>query len=406
MRSARQYIAWQEGRVMASVIAAGPEIESSGAYMDDVPMIEWKALGQSWPRSLLHMVPKELRRAVETGDLDGIALLLTHVDKAPRIKDTLCGISPFPDAGIPIVEELLGTSDESGAAIAVSGLQLTGAQLCLDLSGNAALDVDGLCDLLLTKRPQWASAFSIEAFAAGLPLPGCRCISVPMLSPAPLLRNITHFMKAVMEGGSELGAGVGDAALEADWASRSVWCTAAPMRQRDWLGTFDGKWRLAVFWTSQVTISDTLRDMGLLRGSDMASRAGRTVLAALTGDDPDRTTPKPPALFYGFLREQQRKGWLAYDKQWELLNARQFLQALREETSQPEEQQHAGILGYGTALFSYGRPPVPEDIQQEFLDVFDQVERKGGVMGSFRYAKMAVESAAQHGFRQALARVH
>ena len=261
-------------------------------FVSDVPVIEGRHLEEAWSKTPAveasaadSNAPEEsievpnipsltdltlgpsVKQSLEAGDLDSIAPILDQGDKRPRILDILRGLSPFPDAAIPVLKELL-TRVQSD----LIGLQLTGAQLVkylgsgpvdmLDLSGNVALDDDGLQELLIHIRPirrlvlfrtavssdgllsllsdtpdlfyhvselvhpallDWpqepydsiSPAFTLEAHTAGTALPGVGAVSIPMLSPDNLLRGITHFVRACLRKGSEPQTGAGDAALEA-----------------------------------------------------------------------------------------------------------------------------------------------------------------------------------------------
>ena len=148
-------------------------------FVSDVPVIEGRHLEEAWSKTPAleasaadSNAPEEsieaptipsltdltlgpsVKQSLEAGDLDSIAPILDQGDKRPRILNILRGLSPFPDAAIPVLKELL-TRVQSD----LIGLQLTGAQLVkylgsgpvdvLDLSGNAALDDDGLQEMII-----------------------------------------------------------------------------------------------------------------------------------------------------------------------------------------------------------------------------------------------------------------
>ncbi|TRM59567.1 hypothetical protein BD626DRAFT_633104 [Schizophyllum amplum] len=397
------------GRVIARIIAAGPEIEEDenfdedmryfrelATFRDDVPMIEPEALSQAWPQSLAPLVPEDASAGsedmvVEAGDLSGIAPLLDQPDKLPRIRDALREISPFPDTGIPVLQELVARLLD-GKPVDV-----------LDLSGNATLDVDGLRDLLVRvpsirrlvlfrtgvpsdallallhtkpalfyriselvhpallswpfKTPkEWTTAFAIEAVT-----PGWRCRVRRREDPhavACAAAAWPHALHARGHGeGQRVRPGAGDAVLEAaitggaggDWDSRSVWCTPMPAR-------------------------------------------GALIHSLLGGGAP----PPPPnfAPMYGFIHETNRDGWLAKGRRWEMLDARGFLRELAPFT---------GLLSYAGGFFGTtrqgegrtalpeeeGLPALPEDIEREFLAVFDEAGRRSGLLDLAKYHEMS-----------------
>ncbi|KAI5888226.1 uncharacterized protein SCHCODRAFT_02636092 [Schizophyllum commune H4-8] len=429
-------------------------------FVSDVPVIEEEHLQETWSKSsngdpsadgrlgavegsvVAPSIPSltdltlgpSVKQALEAGDLDSIAPILDQGEKRPRILDIVRGLSPFLDAAIPVLKELL-TQMQSD----IAGLQLTGAQLVkylgsgpvdvLDLSGNAALDDDGLQELLIHIRPirrlvlfrtavssdgllallsdaptlfyhvselvhpallDWpkepydsiSPAFTLEAHTAGTALPGIGAVCIPMLSPDLLLRGITHFVRACLRKGSELQTGAGDAALEAaitagaceDWATRSVWCTPAPVKYRG-----EGTWGLALYWKPRTSAD--------IPGLD-TSNGRRPTDQEFT----DAYNANPEILIsvptYGFLNED----WLQEGITDEIWDARTFLRELMKD----------GKVGPGGAELKAegGRPALSEDITREFLEVFDELERKAGVLSMEEFNEMAMQKVMYQSIRE------
>ncbi|KAI0628358.1 hypothetical protein C8Q77DRAFT_1068144 [Trametes polyzona] len=302
--------------------------------VDDIPLLDPRAVAEAWPReyrSSSPPVPEErnsedvvpslvtltlvpaVKRALESEDeLDALRPLVTHHDKLPAVWEVLRTIeAPFPDTGLPLISAIL---QPSGALTDLRGVQLSGAQLIkvvpanavldvLDLSGNAALDADGLRALLahaprirrlvlfrtsisdedllaMLETPTifghveelihpllhswradpWPGAFTVTVLGPRWSWPREIQLGLPLLSVPQLTQNIGilvnvlvdpesgHNLTDVTEGALEAMLSAGRIPEGTPWAARPVWSTPVAVGRVPSPGTLGG-WRLVLSCT-------------------------------------------------------------------------------------------------------------------------------------------------------------
>ncbi|KAL1712261.1 hypothetical protein EV715DRAFT_213975 [Schizophyllum commune] len=261
--------------------ANGDETSDRADDAPEIPSLASLTLGPS------------IKQALETGDADGISPFLMQPGTFAKVMEvTRAFEEPIPDVSIPVLAKAVEFAAEEN--IDFSDVQLTGEQLVrvlpagkpidsLDLSGNTALDGDGLRALLEAKLPirrlillrtgvtdndlrdilhtptifyrteevihplllGWYTASTFPcAFTLRINSGTCDSYeasgiaSVPLLSVRQLAQNLALFVDAMLEGSFASGFGRGDSHFEAvvtagvipegkSWGERPVWCTPA-----------------------------------------------------------------------------------------------------------------------------------------------------------------------------------
>ncbi|KAL1712268.1 hypothetical protein EV715DRAFT_213981 [Schizophyllum commune] len=233
-----------------------------------------------------------IKQALETGDAAGAVPILQHAENIPKMMEAIHSVEgPFPEVSVPVLATTIEFTP--GGVVDLSGVQLTGDQLLrvlpadkpldtLDVSGNTALDGDGLRIILEAKvrirrliairtnisdeavvsmldtpvlfayidefihpllyswrnGPEYPCAFSIFDPSIDHRFDGVSgYISVAIFSVSQIAQNLRVLVDSALSEDSRF-CSKGEALLEAGltagvipqgkaWGERPVWCTAA-----------------------------------------------------------------------------------------------------------------------------------------------------------------------------------